>query len=93
MDRCARGRRLYDARSTTTIGLADGLRTLAKRSCICIREPSLGPYFGIKDGGTGAGSSRVYPSEAINLHLRAQAHARVLQGVLDHLDQAEWRLL
>jgi formyltetrahydrofolate synthetase len=91
--RCARGRRLYDARSITTVGLADGLRTLGKRSCLCIREPSLSPYFGIKDGGTGAGRSQAYPSEAINLHLRAQVHARVLQGVLDHLDQAEWRLL
>jgi formate--tetrahydrofolate ligase len=57
-----------EGKTTTTIGLADGLRYLGKRSCICIREPSLGPYFGIKGGGTGAGRSQVCPSEAINLH-------------------------
>ena len=57
-----------EGKTTTTIGLADGLRHLGKRSCICIREPSLGPYFGIKGGGTGAGRSQVCPSEAINLH-------------------------
>lgn len=57
-----------EGKTTTTIGLADGLRFLGKRSCICIREPSLGPYFGIKGGGTGAGRSQVCPSEAVNLH-------------------------
>jgi formate--tetrahydrofolate ligase len=57
-----------EGKTTTTIGLADGLRVLGKKSCICIREPSLGPYFGIKGGGTGAGRSQVCPSEAINLH-------------------------
>ncbi|MCU0608697.1 MAG: formate--tetrahydrofolate ligase [Chitinispirillaceae bacterium] len=57
-----------EGKTTTTIGLADGLRHIGKRSCIAIREPSLGPYFGIKGGGTGAGLSRVVPSEAVNLH-------------------------
>ena len=57
-----------EGKTTMTIGLADGLRFLGKRSCICIREPSLGPYFGIKGGGTGAGRSQVCPSEAVNLH-------------------------
>ncbi|MBN1127543.1 MAG: formate--tetrahydrofolate ligase [Chitinispirillaceae bacterium] len=57
-----------EGKTTMTIGLADALRFLGKRSCICIREPSLGPYFGIKGGGTGAGRSQVCPSEAINLH-------------------------
>jgi formate--tetrahydrofolate ligase len=57
-----------EGKTTTTIGLADGLRYLGRRSCICLREPSLGPYFGIKGGGTGAGRSQVCPSEAINLH-------------------------
>jgi formate--tetrahydrofolate ligase len=57
-----------EGKTTMTIGLGDGLRFLGKRSCICLREPSLGPYFGIKGGGTGAGRSQVCPSEAINLH-------------------------
>jgi formate--tetrahydrofolate ligase len=57
-----------EGKTTTTIGLADALRGLGHRSSICIREPSLGPYFGIKGGGTGAGRSKVTPSEAVNLH-------------------------
>jgi Formyltetrahydrofolate synthetase len=57
-----------EGKTTTTIGLGDGLRVLGKKSAICLREPSLGPYFGIKGGGTGAGKSQVVPSEAINLH-------------------------
>jgi formate--tetrahydrofolate ligase len=57
-----------EGKTTMTVGLADALRSLGRRSCICIREPSLGPYFGIKGGGTGAGRSQVCPSEAINLH-------------------------
>jgi formate--tetrahydrofolate ligase len=57
-----------EGKTTTTIGIADALRTLGRKSSICIREPSLGPYFGIKGGGTGAGRSKVTPSEAINLH-------------------------
>lgn len=57
-----------EGKTTTTIGLGDALRQLGKRSAICLREPSLGPYFGIKGGGTGASASRVVPSEDINLH-------------------------
>jgi formate--tetrahydrofolate ligase len=57
-----------EGKTTMTVGLGDGLRFLGKRACICLREPSLGPYFGIKGGGTGAGRSQVCPSEAINLH-------------------------
>jgi formate--tetrahydrofolate ligase len=57
-----------EGKTTTTIGLADALRRLGLRSTICLREPSLGPYFGIKGGGTGAGRSQVCPSESINLH-------------------------
>lgn len=57
-----------EGKTTTTIGLGDALRKLKKRTAICLREPSLGPYFGIKGGGTGAGASRVVPSEDINLH-------------------------
>ncbi|HAK96673.1 MAG TPA: formate--tetrahydrofolate ligase, partial [Planctomycetes bacterium] len=57
-----------EGKTTTTIGLGDALRKLGRRAMICLREPSLGPYFGIKGGGTGAGWSQVVPAEAINLH-------------------------
>ena len=57
-----------EGKTTTSIGIADALRGMGKRSALCLREPSLGPYFGIKGGGTGAGQSKVVPSEAINLH-------------------------
>jgi len=57
-----------EGKTTTTIGTGDALRKLGKRAVICLREPSLGPYFGIKGGGTGAGRSQVVPAEDINLH-------------------------
>jgi formate--tetrahydrofolate ligase len=57
-----------EGKTTTTIGLGDGLRRLGQRTIICLREPSLGPYFGIKGGGTGAGKAQIMPAEDINLH-------------------------
>jgi len=57
-----------EGKTTVTIGLGDALRKLDRRAMICLREPSLGPYFGIKGGGTGAGRSQLAPAEAINLH-------------------------
>ncbi len=57
-----------EGKTTTTIGLGDALRRLGNKTSICLREPSLGPYFGIKGGGTGAGASQVMPAEDINLH-------------------------
>lgn len=57
-----------EGKTTTTIGLGDALRQIGKKSIICLREPSLGPYFGIKGGGTGAGMAQVMPAEDINLH-------------------------
>ena len=57
-----------EGKTTISIGIADALRCMGKRSALCLREPSLGPYFGIKGGGTGAGRSKLVPSEAINLH-------------------------
>jgi formate--tetrahydrofolate ligase len=57
-----------EGKTTTTIGLGDALRRLDTRTAICLREPSLGPYFGIKGGGTGAGRAQVVPAEDINLH-------------------------
>ncbi|HWI59673.1 MAG TPA: formate--tetrahydrofolate ligase [Bacillota bacterium] len=62
-------------KTTTTIGVADALRQLGKRVMFCVREPSLGPYFGIKGGGTGAGWSQVVPAEAINLHFVGDMYA------------------
>jgi formate--tetrahydrofolate ligase len=57
-----------EGKTTTTIGLGDALRCLGYKTAICLREPSLGPYFGVKGGGTGAGKSQVVPAEDINLH-------------------------
>jgi formate--tetrahydrofolate ligase len=57
-----------EGKTTTTIGLGDALRQLGYKSSICLREPSLGPYFGIKGGGTGAGWAQIVPAEDINLH-------------------------
>jgi formate--tetrahydrofolate ligase len=57
-----------EGKTTTTIGLGDALRLKGLNTSICLREPSLGPYFGIKGGGTGAGKAQVMPAEDINLH-------------------------
>ena len=64
-----------EGKTTTTIGLGDGLRRLGKKVAICLREPSLGPYFGIKGGGTGAGKAQVVPAEDINLHFVGDMYA------------------
>lgn len=64
-----------EGKTTATIGLGDALRHLGKRSMICLREPSLGPYFGIKGGGTGAGRAQVVPAEDINLHFVGDMYA------------------
>jgi formate--tetrahydrofolate ligase len=57
-----------EGKTTTTIGLGDALRKAGHQTAICLREPSLGPYFGIKGGGTGTGLAQVVPAEDINLH-------------------------
>ncbi|MFC2136695.1 formate--tetrahydrofolate ligase [Bacteroidota bacterium] len=57
-----------EGKTTTSIGLGDALRVLGNKTSICLREPSLGPYFGIKGGGTGTGKAQVMPAEDINLH-------------------------
>ena len=64
-----------EGKTTTTIGLADALRKLGHRAMFCVREPSLGPYFGIKGGGTGAGRAQVVPAEDINLHFVGDMYA------------------
>jgi len=57
-----------EGKTTTTIGLGDAMSQLGLKCMICLREPSLGPYFGVKGGGTGAGLAQVMPAEDINLH-------------------------
>ena len=64
-----------EGKTTTTIGLADALNHIGKKAVVCIREPSLGPVFGIKGGATGGGYAQVVPMENINLHFTGDFHA------------------
>jgi formate--tetrahydrofolate ligase len=66
---------LGEGKTTTSIGLAQGLSLLGHRSMLSLRQPSLGPTFGIKGGAAGAGYSQVVPMEAVNLHLTGDFHA------------------
>src|SRR5881409_3437249 len=82
-----------EGKSTTTVGLADGLRRLGKRAVVALREPSLGPVFGTKGGATGGGRAQLAPMEDINLHFTGDMHAigaahNLLAAMLDnHLTQ------
>ncbi|MCA9651237.1 MAG: formate--tetrahydrofolate ligase [Myxococcales bacterium] len=64
-----------EGKTTTTIGLGDALSRAGQRVCLALREPSLGPCFGIKGGGTGGGRAQLYPSDDINLHFTGDFHA------------------
>lgn len=64
-----------EGKTTTTIGLADGLRRIGKESVVALREPSLGPVFGVKGGAAGGGYAQVLPMEKINLHFTGDFHA------------------
>ncbi len=64
-----------EGKTTTSIGLADALAKLQKRVCLCLREPSLGPVFGLKGGAAGGGYAQVVPMEEINLHFTGDFHA------------------
>ncbi|MDR5866475.1 formate--tetrahydrofolate ligase [Halomonas koreensis] len=64
-----------EGKTTTTVGLGDGLNRLGHRAAICLREPSLGPCFGMKGGAAGGGRSQVIPMEDINLHFTGDFHA------------------
>ncbi len=66
---------LGEGKTTTSIGLAMGLNSIGRRAVVTLRQPSLGPVFGIKGGGTGGGRAQVVPMEEINLHLTGDAHA------------------
>jgi formate--tetrahydrofolate ligase len=64
-----------EGKTTTTVGLGDALNSLGTRTMICLREPSLGPCFGVKGGATGGGYAQVLPMEDINLHFTGDFHA------------------
>ena len=64
-----------EGKTTTTVGLGDALSRLGRRTSICLREPSLGPCFGVKGGAAGGGHAQVVPMEAINLHFTGDFHA------------------
>jgi len=66
---------LGEGKTVTTIGLSQGLNLIGKKVCTCIRQPSLGPVFGIKGGAAGGGYSQVVPMEDVNLHLTGDIHA------------------
>lgn len=78
-----------EGKTTTTVGLADGLRKIGKKSVVALREPSLGPVFGIKGGAAGGGRAQVVPMEDINLHFTGDFHAigaanNLLAAMLDN---------
>ena len=82
-----------EGKTTTSIGLADGLRAIGKKSIVALREPSLGPVFGVKGGAAGGGYAQVIPMEDINLHFTGDIHAigaanNLLAAMLDnHVQQ------
>ena len=82
-----------EGKTTTTVGLADGLRRIGKKSVVALREPSLGPVFGVKGGAAGGGYAQVIPMEDINLHFTGDFHAigaanNLLAAMLDnHIQQ------
>ena len=78
-----------EGKTTTTIGLADGLRRIGKKVTVALREPSLGPVFGVKGGAAGGGYAQVIPMEDINLHFTGDFHAigaanNLLAAMLDN---------
>jgi formate--tetrahydrofolate ligase len=78
-----------EGKTTTSIGLCDGLNRIGKRASVCLREPSLGPCFGLKGGGAGGGRAQVIPMEEINLHFTGDFHAielahNLLAAMLDN---------
>ena len=96
-----------EGKTTTTIGLGDALSRIGEKALICLREPSMGPCFGVKGGATGGGASQVAPAADINLHLTGDFHAitaanNLLAALIDnHIywgnelgldpDQVSWR--
>ena len=78
-----------EGKTTTTVGLGDALNRIGKKAAICLREPSLGPCFGVKGGAAGGGYAQVVPMEDINLHFTGDFHAiaaanNLLAAMLDN---------
>jgi formate--tetrahydrofolate ligase len=78
-----------EGKTTTTVGLGDGLNAIGKKTIVCLREPSLGPCFGMKGGAAGGGYSQVVPMEDINLHFTGDFHAvgaahNLLSAIIDN---------
>jgi formate--tetrahydrofolate ligase len=78
-----------EGKTTTTVGLGDAMNSLGKKTMMCLREPSLGPCFGMKGGAAGGGYSQVVPMEDINLHFTGDFHAigvahNLLSAMLDN---------
>ena len=78
-----------EGKTTTTVGLGDALNAIGKKAIICLREPSLGPCFGMKGGAAGGGYSQVVPMEDINLHFTGDFHAvgaahNLLSAIIDN---------
>ena len=96
-----------EGKTTTSVGLSDGLNKIGKRSIVCLREPSLGPSFGLKGGAAGGGYAQVVPMEQINLHFTGDFHAitsahNLLSALIDnhiywgnklniHVRRVSWR--
>ena len=82
-----------EGKTTTTVGLGDALRKIGKKTVIALREPSLGPVFGVKGGAAGGGYAQVVPMEDINLHFTGDIHAvttanNLIAAILDnHIQQ------
>ncbi len=82
-----------EGKTTTSVGLTDGLRKIGKNAIVALREPSLGPVFGVKGGAAGGGYAQVVPMEDINLHFTGDFHAigaanNLLAAMLDnHIQQ------
>ena len=82
-----------EGKTTTTVGLGDALNRIGKKAMICLREPSLGPVFGVKGGATGGGHAQIVPMEEINLHFTGDFHAisaahNLLSALIDnHIHQ------
>ena len=85
--------KLGEGKTTVSVGLADGLQRLGQKTVLCLREPSLGPVFGVKGGAAGGGYAQVVPMEDINLHFTGDLHAitaanNLLSAAIDnHLQQ------
>ena len=80
-----------EGKTTTTVGLGDALNRIGKRAAICLREPSLGPSFGMKGGAAGGGYAQVVPMDQINLHFTGDFHAitsanNLLAAMIDNSD-------